>query len=223
VAGTLDAQAVQARRSAFLREAEELRKQVLARIHAWRGGLPREVWFGEIQCLDKTLREALPFPEDAEQSDQYFAVLGRRVAGVAGASPPAGLSAWFRFLAPRLRPDHIQDPELCRPFHQLWNAAFGESAEARAPAGYDPALIPSPSSVPRKVGIDQVGGELLFSMFADDLIDELSVYVGSFVIGGRDAPTLVDGEGFVEEFPNLTLESVERMDDGVLLSYDVTS
>ena len=63
------------------------------------------------------------------------------------------------------------------------------------------------------------GGEVLFSMFADDLVDELSVYVGSFVIGGRDAPTLVDGEGFVDDFPDLSLESVERVDDGVLLSY----
>ena len=50
-------------------------------------------------------------------------------------------------------------------------------------------------------------------------LDELSVYVGSLLIGGRDAPTLADGEGFVETFPELALESVERIDDGVLLSY----
>ena len=63
------------------------------------------------------------------------------------------------------------------------------------------------------------GGELLFSLFAADLVDELSVYVGSVVIGGREAPTLADGEGFVEDFPSLSLESVERVDDGVLLHY----
>ena len=63
------------------------------------------------------------------------------------------------------------------------------------------------------------GGELLFSMFEATLVDELSLYVGSFVVGGQDAPTLVDGEGFVEDFPALELESVERVDDGVLLSY----
>ena len=72
-------------------------------------------------------------------------------------------------------------------------------------------------------GVDRLlvegGGELLFSAFAADLVDELSVYVGPFVIGGRDAPTLVDGEGFLEDFPALSLESVERVDDGVLLSY----
>ncbi|MFB6362240.1 MAG: 2,5-diamino-6-(ribosylamino)-4(3H)-pyrimidinone 5'-phosphate reductase [Halobacteriales archaeon] len=65
------------------------------------------------------------------------------------------------------------------------------------------------------------GGELLFSLFDAALVDELSVYVGSFVIGGRDAPTLADGEGFIDEFPELDLLEVDPIDDGVLLRYDV--
>ncbi|RDI70614.1 2,5-diamino-6-(ribosylamino)-4(3H)-pyrimidinone 5'-phosphate reductase [Halopelagius longus] len=65
------------------------------------------------------------------------------------------------------------------------------------------------------------GGEVIFSLFEEGVADELRVYVGSIVIGGRDAPTLADGEGFVEEFPTLSLREVERLDDGVLLSYDV--
>ncbi|MFB6094784.1 MAG: 2,5-diamino-6-(ribosylamino)-4(3H)-pyrimidinone 5'-phosphate reductase [Halanaeroarchaeum sp.] len=67
------------------------------------------------------------------------------------------------------------------------------------------------------------GGEIIFSLFEADLVDELRVYVGSMVIGGRDAPTLVDGEGFTEAYPSLSLESVERVDDGVLLEYAVES
>ncbi|AEH37418.1 2,5-diamino-6-(ribosylamino)-4(3H)-pyrimidinone 5'-phosphate reductase [Halopiger xanaduensis] len=63
------------------------------------------------------------------------------------------------------------------------------------------------------------GGELIFSLFEDGLVDELRVFVGPKVIGGRDAPTLADGEGFVEDFPTLELESVERLDDGVLLTW----
>ncbi|GAB3665563.1 2,5-diamino-6-(ribosylamino)-4(3H)-pyrimidinone 5'-phosphate reductase [Halopiger thermotolerans] len=63
------------------------------------------------------------------------------------------------------------------------------------------------------------GGELIFSLFEDGLVDELRVFVGPTVIGGRDAPTLADGEGFVEDFPTLELESVERLDDGVLLTW----
>ncbi|MGM0399379.1 MAG: 2,5-diamino-6-(ribosylamino)-4(3H)-pyrimidinone 5'-phosphate reductase [Halobacteriota archaeon] len=65
------------------------------------------------------------------------------------------------------------------------------------------------------------GGELIFSLFEDDLVDELTVYVGSMLVGGRDAPTLADGEGFVADFPDLDLQSVERLDDGVVLDYDV--
>ena len=64
------------------------------------------------------------------------------------------------------------------------------------------------------------GGEVIFSLFEADLVDELTVYVGSLVIGGREAPTLADGEGFVDGFPRLELVDVARVDDGVLLSYE---
>ncbi|MEF8779448.1 MAG: 2,5-diamino-6-(ribosylamino)-4(3H)-pyrimidinone 5'-phosphate reductase [Haloferacaceae archaeon] len=74
-------------------------------------------------------------------------------------------------------------------------------------------------------GIDRLmvegGGELIYSLFDAGLVDELSVYVGSFVVGGRDAPTLADGEGFVDAFPRLDLTDVDRLDDGVVLSYTV--
>jgi 2,5-diamino-6-(ribosylamino)-4(3H)-pyrimidinone 5'-phosphate reductase len=63
------------------------------------------------------------------------------------------------------------------------------------------------------------GGEVFFSLFDAGLVDELTVYVGSTVIGGRDAPTLVDGEGFLDP-RELTLVEVERLDDGVVLSYE---
>ena len=72
-------------------------------------------------------------------------------------------------------------------------------------------------------GVDRLliegGGELLFSAFEAGIVDELSVFVGPLLVGGRDAPTLADGKGFVETFPELALESVERIDDGVLLTY----
>ena len=75
-------------------------------------------------------------------------------------------------------------------------------------------------------GLDRLlmegGGEVLFSAFEAGLLDELSVFVGSMVIGGRDAPTLADGVGFTEGFPELELETVERIDDGALLTYTVT-
>jgi len=75
-------------------------------------------------------------------------------------------------------------------------------------------------------GVDDLmvegGGELLFSLFDAGLVDELTVFVGSMLVGGRDAPTLVDGDGFTEgAFVDLALRDVERVDDGVLLGYDV--
>jgi 2,5-diamino-6-(ribosylamino)-4(3H)-pyrimidinone 5'-phosphate reductase len=74
-------------------------------------------------------------------------------------------------------------------------------------------------------GIEQLmvegGGELIFSLFEARLVDELRVFVGSTILGGREAPTLADGEGFVAEFPELELDAVDRVDDGVLLRYDV--
>ncbi|RZV10961.1 2,5-diamino-6-(5-phosphoribosylamino)pyrimidin-4(3H)-one reductase [Natrinema hispanicum] len=74
-------------------------------------------------------------------------------------------------------------------------------------------------------GLEQVmvegGGELIFSLFDAGLVDELRVFIGSKIIGGRDAPTLADGEGFVTEFPSLDLESVDRLDDGVVLTWRV--
>ena len=73
-------------------------------------------------------------------------------------------------------------------------------------------------------GLEQVmvegGGELIFSLFEVGLVDELRVFVGPNVIGGRDAPTLADGDGFVSNFPTLSLEGVERIDDGVLLTWN---
>ncbi|WP_418281098.1 2,5-diamino-6-(ribosylamino)-4(3H)-pyrimidinone 5'-phosphate reductase [Halorubrum sp. DTA98] len=74
-------------------------------------------------------------------------------------------------------------------------------------------------------GVDRLmvegGGEVIFSCFEAGLVDELHVYVGSLVIGGRDAPTLADGDGFVDEFPRLELTDTERLDDGIVLSYQV--
>jgi len=74
-------------------------------------------------------------------------------------------------------------------------------------------------------GVDRLmvegGGELVFSLFDAGLVDELTVFVGPTVIGGRDAPTLADGEGFVDDFPALSLSGVERVDDGVVLRWTV--
>jgi len=92
-------------------------------------------------------------------------------------------------------------------------------------AGAERVDLPTALDALAAEGVDRLlaegGGELIFSLFDAGLVDELSVFVGSLVVGGRDAPTLADGEGFVDEFPTLELVAVERLDDGVVLDYRV--
>jgi 2,5-diamino-6-(ribosylamino)-4(3H)-pyrimidinone 5'-phosphate reductase len=92
-------------------------------------------------------------------------------------------------------------------------------------AGRERVSMPAAISALADSGIDSVmvegGGEIIFSLFDADLVNELSVYVGSLLIGGRDAPTLADGDGLVDDPTRLQLTSVRQIDDGVLLQYDV--
>ena len=67
------------------------------------------------------------------------------------------------------------------------------------------------------------GATLNWSLISQGLVDELYIYVGNMIIGGENAPTLVDGKGFVVEdaMVKLELSSVERMDEGVLLRWRI--
>jgi 2,5-diamino-6-(ribosylamino)-4(3H)-pyrimidinone 5'-phosphate reductase len=67
------------------------------------------------------------------------------------------------------------------------------------------------------------GATLNWSLLKLGLVDELYVYIGAMLIGGETAPTLVDGPGFKEHFPRLTLSSAERLDEGVLLKWSLSS
>ena len=92
-------------------------------------------------------------------------------------------------------------------------------------AGENRVDLPSALAVLADHGIERLmvegGGELIFSLFAAGLVDELSTFVGPTVIGGRKAPTLADGDGFVGDFVDLELDGVDRLDEGVLLSWSV--
>ena len=67
------------------------------------------------------------------------------------------------------------------------------------------------------------GGTLIWGLLSGGHVDEVTCYVGNMVIGGRDAPTLAEGAGYIreEDFARLCLEDVTRMDDGVLLRWKV--
>ncbi|MDO5845438.1 MAG: 2,5-diamino-6-(ribosylamino)-4(3H)-pyrimidinone 5'-phosphate reductase [Methanocorpusculum sp.] len=76
-----------------------------------------------------------------------------------------------------------------------------------------------------KLGVKQLmvegGARILWSFMSQGLFDEIRIYVGAMIIGGRDAPTFADGEGFVSEdsFTRLDLKNAERIDDGILLTW----
>ncbi|WP_330631958.1 2,5-diamino-6-(ribosylamino)-4(3H)-pyrimidinone 5'-phosphate reductase [Halocatena halophila] len=94
-------------------------------------------------------------------------------------------------------------------------------------AGTDRVELSAGFTALERTGIEHCfvegGGELIFSLLEAGLVDRLTTYFGPLVIGGRDAPTLADGNGFVDAFPSLSLESIERLDDGVVISWAVES
>lgn len=68
------------------------------------------------------------------------------------------------------------------------------------------------------------GGTLIWSLLEGGLVDEISCFIGGMIIGGADAPTLVDGTGFIQEtsFVRLQLNDLKRLDQGVLLCWKVS-
>ena len=68
------------------------------------------------------------------------------------------------------------------------------------------------------------GGTLIAGLFASGLVDQVSMFVGNMIIGGKDAPTLADGMGWIreEEFTRLELIQVKPMDQGVLIDWKVS-
>ncbi len=67
------------------------------------------------------------------------------------------------------------------------------------------------------------GGELIAGLIRAGLVDEIYTFIGNLIIGGRNAPTLADGEGFLteDEFSRLTLIETRRIENGILLHWKV--
>ena len=64
------------------------------------------------------------------------------------------------------------------------------------------------------------GGETIASFFKEKLVDRYSVFIGSMLIGGRNSPSPVDGDGWVAEGGiSLELVNSEVLGNGVLLTY----
>lgn len=65
------------------------------------------------------------------------------------------------------------------------------------------------------------GATLNWGLISEGLVDEIYTFVGNIVIGGRSAPTLVDGEGFLSDFCKLSLISCEALEEGIIMKWKV--
>lgn len=80
----------------------------------------------------------------------------------------------------------------------------------------------------KKEGVNRLmvegGATLNYGLISNGLADELKIFVGNLIIGGKTAPTFADGDGFKEEnIRRLTLESAEKIEDGILLTWKANS
>ena len=65
------------------------------------------------------------------------------------------------------------------------------------------------------------GATLNWGLISGGLVDEIYTFIGNIILGGRSAPTLVDGDGFVSDFCKLSLISCEILEEGVIMKWKV--
>jgi len=65
------------------------------------------------------------------------------------------------------------------------------------------------------------GGTVIWSFLKSGFVDDLYVYIGSCIIGGKNTPTMADGVGIKSEDDLLFLKivSLDRLGDGILVHY----
>ena len=65
------------------------------------------------------------------------------------------------------------------------------------------------------------GGTINYSLFSLNLIDEMIVFVFPFVIGGKDTPTIVDGQkSFYNSFEKMKLMSTKQIKGCLMNTYE---
>lgn len=67
------------------------------------------------------------------------------------------------------------------------------------------------------------GGEINAALFREDLVDELYLTLSPKIFGGRNAPTMADGQGIASlgDAARLKLKSKRRIGDEMFLTYSV--
>jgi 2,5-diamino-6-(ribosylamino)-4(3H)-pyrimidinone 5'-phosphate reductase len=65
------------------------------------------------------------------------------------------------------------------------------------------------------------GGTIIWSFIRQKVVDDLTIYIGPCVIGGRETPTVAEGEGIHDEKEIICLKiaEVKRLGPGLLVHY----
>jgi len=77
----------------------------------------------------------------------------------------------------------------------------------------------------KKEGINKIliegGGTINYSLFSLNLIDKLIVFIFPFIIGGKDTPTIVDGQkSFYNSFKKMKLGGVKQIGGCLMNTYE---
>jgi len=75
-----------------------------------------------------------------------------------------------------------------------------------------------------ELGIENIlvegGGKTISTFFKAKMVDRYTVFIGGLIIGGKDAPTPCDGDGWVDENGiRMVLEDCRMLGNGALLTF----
>ena len=67
------------------------------------------------------------------------------------------------------------------------------------------------------------GGTIIWSFLKEGLVDEIYVFIGNIIIGGKNSPTLADGDGSenFQDIISLKLMDIIKFEKGILLKYKI--
>lgn len=64
------------------------------------------------------------------------------------------------------------------------------------------------------------GGTVIWNFLKKRVVDDLFIFIGPCIIGGKDTPTVADGEGITDrEKITLKIKKIKRLGSGVLIHY----
>ena len=67
------------------------------------------------------------------------------------------------------------------------------------------------------------GGTIIWNFLKNKIVDDLYIFIGPCIIGGKDTPTVAEGEGIKSEKDSIPLKIVEvkRVGSGLLIHYQL--